>query len=500
MRFYCTTNERDSRYFDVYQIDSESYERTLLLECTENDVFIDVSSDERWALFVRRHTAANTDIYLCDLNSHVLRNLTCHEGAIRYHSPYFDSKSQCVFYSRCDDEPNTYVYCHELSTGQTHLARKIEGKCVSERLSFSGRYRVVMEQQGVRMTFSVYDCAKQEAIPLPAFAEGEIGSVTISRTERLMAFYVNGDRAPNDLYVYELSTGHFRRLTNNLNAAIDPADLVESEEISFKSFDGMEIPCLLWKPHDITSDSKAPALVWVHGGPGGRTRKGYAAAVQFLVNHGYVVLGVNHRGSSGFGKVFEAAADRKQGREPLWDCMEAKRYLSGLPFVDEAKIAIIGGSFGGYMTLAALAFHPDEFAAGVAISGVSNWIRALKSLSPGSHASKLYQEKVGNADTDEGMLRSISPLFHAEKISKPLMVIHGAKDPRVSRVESDDIVAAVRKNGGTAEYLLLDGEAHGFRKRASAVRAYQAVLDFLDRYVKTLPGNENAEHEECVTA
>lgn len=489
--FYCVTNERDPCYFDLYKIDSETYQRTLLLQCNDADVFIDISNDERWALFVHQNTTTDTDVYLYDLTKHVMRNLTRHQDAIRYHSVHFDPESENVFFSSCEDETNTFVYRYELSSGQTHLARKIEGECVGEQLSYSGRYRVLMRPSGVRMSVSVYDLLSDQVVPLPAFPEGEIRSLNISRSERLMAFYVNGDRAPNDLYVYEFSTGQFRQLTKSLNAAIDPVDLVESEEISFKSFDGLEIPCLLWKPHDATANHQAPALVWVHGGPGGRTRKGYAGAVQFLVNHGYIVLGVNHRGSSGFGKAFEAAADRKQGREPLWDCVEAKRYLAGLDFVDDSKIAIIGGSFGAYMTLAALAFHSTEFAAGVAICGVSNWIRVLKSVPPGSRSRRVYYEKLGDPDTDEEMLRAVSPVFHAHRITSPLMVIQGARDPRVLRVESDDIVAAVQSNGGTVEYLLFDDEAHGFRKRKNAITAYQAVLNFLDRYLKSAFSCEN---------
>ena len=497
--FYCVTNERDRSYFDVYKIDSESYQRTLLFECTDDDVFIDVSNNERWALFVHKTSTTDTDIYLYDLANKVMQNLTSHEGAIRYHSAHFDPESENVFFSTCPDESSTHVYRYELNTGQTHLARQMSG-CVGEQLSYNGRYSAFMRPNGVRMNVSIYDHVTGQTIPLPAFPKGDIRSLTISRSERLMAFYVNGDCAPNDLYIYEFATGALRQLTHSLNAAIDPADLVESEEISFKSFDGMEIPCLLWKPHDAAASRKAPALVWVHGGPGGQTRKGYAGAVQFFVNHGYVVLGVNHRGSSGFGKAFEAAADRKQGREPLWDCIEARRYLAGLDFVDDSKIAIIGGSFGAYMTLAALAFHPTEFAAGVAICGVSNWIRTLKSLSAESHSRKLYHEKLGDPDRDEEMLRAISPVFHADKITRPLMVIQGAKDPRVLRVESDDIVAAVKSNGGTVEYLLFDDEAHGFRKRKNAIIAYQAVLNFLDRYVKSSPGLENSAHEDSFTA
>jgi dipeptidyl aminopeptidase/acylaminoacyl peptidase len=497
--FYCVTNERDCRYFDVYKIDSDGYERSLLFECDNDDVFVDVSNDERWGLFVRNNSASDSDIYLYDFANRVMQKLTSHYGSVRHHSPYFDLQSRNVFYSAFDDEAAS-AYRYKLSTGKTHRIGKIEHGCLNERLSYNERYRVVLRQDGVRIGITVYDCLSGEAIALPAFPDGEVKSLTISRSERLMAFYVNGDCAPNDLYVYEFLTGQIRKLTNSLNPAIHPADLVESEEISFTSFDGMEIPCLLWKPHDANGIQKAPALVWVHGGPGGQTRKGYAGAVQFLVNHGYVVLGVNHRGSSGFGKAFEAAADRKQGREPLWDCVEARRFLSTLDFVDDSKIAIMGGSFGAYMTLAALAFHPDEFAAGVAISGVSNWIRALKALPEGSPTRKFYYEKLGDPETDEELLRAISPLFHARNISKPLMVLQGAKDPRVLRAESDDIVAAVRTNGGVVEYLLFDDEAHGFRKRANAVRAYQAILNFLDRHLKYDRSYENFGLEEYVIA
>lgn len=492
--FYCVTNERDRNYFDVYKIDSENYDRTLLFECSGNDIFIDVSNDELWGLFIRNNTLTDTDVYLCDFDKKTMQNLTPHQGSVQYHSAFFDLQSHNVFYSTYENDANN-VYRYDLNTGKTHFVRQADDGCFNEQLSYNGSYRVVLRQEGVRFRVTVYDAASDQAIPLPWFPEGDIKSLAISRSERLMAFYVNGDCAPNDLYVYDFSTRQLRKLTNSLNPGINPADLVESDEISFESFDAMQIPGLLWKPHDATATRKAPALIWVHGGPGGQTRKGYAGAVQFLVNHGYVVLGVNHRGSSGFGKEFEAAADCKQGREPLWDCVEAKRYLSTLDFVDESKIGIIGGSFGAYMTLAALAFHPDEFAAGVAICGVSNWIRAIKSLPLESPKRRVYYEKVGDPDTDEEMLRAISPVFHAQNIIKPLMVLQGAKDPRVSRVEADDMVAAIRSNGGTAEYLLFEDEAHGFRKRKNAIRAYEAVLTFLDQHLKSA-GCESVACEE----
>jgi dipeptidyl aminopeptidase/acylaminoacyl peptidase len=482
--FYCLTNERDQRYFDVYKIDSFSYARTLLFEGTRDDIFAGISNDENYAVFVRNNSNSDVDLYVYDRRKQSTWNLTPHEGDLRCLPVHFDLASQYLYYSTFTANNLSTLYRCELTTGRTEQLEQFEGPPSSMYFSYNEKYRVVLKLEGVRLNIDIYDARARRKIELPPFPHGDIKSVAISRSERLMAFYVNGDCSPNDLYVYEFATKQIRKLTNNLSPEIDPADLVESDEVSFKSFDGLEIPCLLWRPRETSVDHKAPALVWVHGGPAGQTRKGYAGAVQFLVNHGYVVLGVNHRGSLGYGPKFAAAADRKQGREPLWDCVEAKRYLATLDYVDSQNIGIIGGSFGGYMTLAALTFHPDEFAAGVDIAGVSNWVRALKSFAPESISRKLYYEKVGDPCTDREMLQAISPLFHAKNIIKPLMVVQGAKDPRVLRRESDEMIAAVRNNGGTVEYLVLHDEAHGFRKRANAVRAYGAILKFLDRHLK----------------
>jgi dipeptidyl aminopeptidase/acylaminoacyl peptidase len=317
---------------------------------------------------------------------------------------------------------------------------------------------------------------------LPA---GEIASVIISRSENRMAFYVNGDRSPSDLYLYDLPTKALKRLSDALSRAIDPLDLVESEVVRFKSFDGLAIPNVLYKPHQATAQQRAPAIVYVHGGPGGQTRAGYSAQLQYLINHGYVVLGINNRGSSGYGKTFFTADDQKHGREPLWDCVEAKKYLAGLPYVDPERIGIMGGSYGGYMVLAALAYQPDVFQAGVDIFGVSNWLRTLESMPAWWEAQRkaLYQE-IGDPTKDREMLRAISPLFHADKIRKPLMVLQGANDPRVLKAESDDIVAAVKKNGVPVEYVVFADEGHGFIKKKNQLAGNRAILEFLDQRLK----------------
>jgi dipeptidyl aminopeptidase/acylaminoacyl peptidase len=250
----------------------------------------------------------------------------------------------------------------------------------------------------------------------------------------------------------------------------------------------MQIPNILWKPHQATAAHKVPALVWVHGGPGGQTTRDYSSTIQYLANHGYVVLGINNRGSSGYGKSFFAADDGKHGREPLWDTLAAKKYLQSLDYVDADRIGIIGGSYGGYMTVAALAFHPDEFKVGVDIFGVTNWLRTLESIPPywESVRKALYQE-IGDPATQRDFLVATSPLFHAEKINKPLLVLQGANDPRVLQAESDEIVAKVKANGVPVEYVVFADEGHGFTKNKNRIEGYGKVLEFLDTYLKAAP-------------
>ena len=188
---------------------------------------------------------------------------------------------------------------------------------------------------------------------------------------------------------------------------------------------------------------------------------------------------------TGYGKTFYAADDRKHGAEPLWDCVEARKYLSSLPYVDGSRVAIMGGSYGGYMVAAALAFKPEAFDAGVDIFGVTNWVRTLQNIPPWWEAGRkaLYDE-IGNPETELERLKATSPVFHADKIRKPLIVIQGKNDPRVVKAESDDLVEAVRKNGVPVEYVVFPDEGHGFRKKENEIKGYTAVITFLDRYLK----------------
>ena len=404
---------------------------------------------------------------------------------MNYSPQAFDPTSKYLYYLTDEGGEFQYVKRYELATGKTEVVEREPWDVMYTYFSEGGKYRVTATNADARTVIKVREHATDRPVQLPKLPDGDITGVTISPSEKLMAFYLNGDRSPPNLYVYDFATRKATRLTDSLNPEIDPADLVDSQVIRYKSFDGLPIPALLYRPHGASAENKVPAIVLVHGGPGGQARTGYKAQVQFLVNHGYAVLDVNNRGSSGYGKTFFTADDGKHGREPLWDCVEAKKYLISTGWVDPRKVGIMGGSYGGYMVLAALAFKPEEFAVGVDVFGVSNWVRTLQSIPPYWEAIRksLYKE-IGDPATQLEQLRASSPLFHADKIRRPLIVLQGANDPRVIKPESDEIVEAVRKNNVPVEYVVFDNEGHGFTKKANEIRANRAILEFLDKHLK----------------
>ena len=483
--FYVRTNERDPRFFDLYRYEAQTYGRTLVYQNDKGFEIADVSRDGRWVALDKPNTTLDGDIFLYSVGSKELKHLTPHQGQIAFKTAAFDPGARALYFGTDEGSDFQFVRRYVLATGKIEDVEKAAWDVLFTGFSWNGKYRYTAINEDARTVIKIVEAKTGAPVPLPKLPDGDITSVVFSRSENLLAFYHSGDRAPANLHVLDLRSGKVTRLTDTLSKDIDPQDLVDASVVRFKSFDQTEIPNVLLKPHQAAPDARAPAVVWVHGGPGGQTRKGYSALMQYLANHGYVILGINNRGSSGYGKTFYAADDRKHGREPLWDCVESKKYLASLPYVDPSRIGILGGSYGGYMVLAALAFQPQEFQAGVDIFGVANWVRTLESIPPywESIRQALYQE-IGDPKKDAEMLKAISPLFHADKIRKPLLVLQGANDPRVIKPESDDIVAEVRKNGVPVEYIVFPDEGHGFTKKANEIRAWGAVLRFLDEHLK----------------
>ncbi|MCZ6598947.1 MAG: S9 family peptidase, partial [Planctomycetota bacterium] len=328
--FFVTTNERDARYFDLYRyaiapsVPLEAsggrptigrYPRQLVYENTEGYDVSEVSSDGRWVALTKVRNNADSDVFLVDLENagsdpiHV----TPHEGDISHGVQTFAPDGSKLYYGSNVGSEFGRVWSYDLATGDRRLEYEADWDVSFYDFSRDGRYLVVGVNEDAQTKVRLFDARTGEEIDLPEIPGGEVTGISIERDGRRMAFYVNGDTSPSNLHVLDLATGDYERLTDNLTGKISPDDLVAAEVVRYPSFDGLEIPALLYRPHRASSDDPAPALVWVHGGPGGQSRKGYRPTIQHLVNHGYAVLAVNNRGSSGYGKTFFHLDDRKHG-------------------------------------------------------------------------------------------------------------------------------------------------------------------------------------------
>lgn len=484
--FFVGTNERDRRFFDVYEITLDGYARSLVYRNDEGLDFGAISSDKRYLALLKPKTTNDADVYLYDRQTRQLKNITAHQGAVNNFPAEFSPDGKALYLITDEGHEFAYLARYDIASAQRAVVLQPEWDVMYAALTKRGKYLLVAINNDARTETRLYDAATMRPVPLPTLPGGAITSVSFSRDESRMAFYLSDSRRPRDLYVTDLAGGVPRQLTRSLSPRIDPAHLVDARVVRFPSYDGLPIPGLLYRPHGAAPDARVPALVKVHGGPGGQARIGYDALTQYLVNHGYAVFDINNRGSSGYGKTFYAMDDKRHGEADLGDVVASKRMLLETGYVDSTRIGIIGGSYGGYMVLAALAFRPDTFAVGVDIFGVANWLRTLESIPPwwASFRDALYSE-LGDPATDGDRLRRISPLFHAANIRRPLIVLQGANDPRVLQVESDEIVAAVRGNGVPVEYIVFPDEGHGFRKKENRIKGYEAVLKFLDRHLAT---------------
>jgi dipeptidyl aminopeptidase/acylaminoacyl peptidase len=484
---WIATNERDPAAFDIYAYDTASYEAVMTFENTQGLEIGDISSNGRWVAMIENVSSADANIYLIDLQSPDAEPqlITEHEGNIAYGVYEFTPDNSALVYATNEHGEFIQAWSYTMADGSHAPLVEADWDVMFVSHSPSGRYRVVGVNDDGRTEVSVTDTITGDPLTLPELPAGDIGSIRFSRDESEIAFIINSSTSPSNIHWVDLETQEHRQLTDTLNPAIEESHLVAAEVVRFNSFDGLEIPGIMYRPHRASAETPVPALVWVHGGPGGQSRIGYSATIQHLVNHGYAVYAVNNRGSSGYGKTFFHMDDRRHGEEDLGDVVAAGDFLRSLGWVNEDQVGVIGGSYGGFITAAALTFHPEAFEVGINIFGVTNWVRTLESIPPwwGAFRDALYDE-MGDPATDGDRHRAISPLFHAENIQRPMLVIQGANDPRVLQVESDELVEAVRANGVHVEYVLFPDEGHGFQRKENRITASNAYVAFLDEFLR----------------
>ncbi|MCP4443204.1 MAG: S9 family peptidase [Aureispira sp.] len=481
---YFNSNKRDAKYFDVYKMKIEDFSSELLYQNDEGMEADDISNNENYLVLSKTITRRESKLFLYDRTND--KSIEISNGIASFSASGFSKDDKYLYYKTDLDKEYKYLVEYEIATGERKVKFESNWDVMYSKLSENEKYRVTAINADGKNELKIIDNSNGAEVEFPNLEDGDIKSVSISESEKNIRLSVGTSKTPSNIYVYNFESKNLTKLTESLNQDIDQNDLVSGEVVRYKSFDDLEIPAIYYKPKVASSKNKVPGLVWVHGGPGGQSRVGYRPVIQYLVNNGYAILAVNNRGSSGYGKTFFAGDDRNHGDKDLKDCIWGKKWLQSKDYIDQEKIGILGGSYGGYMTMAAMAFAPDEFKVGVNIFGVTNWLRTLKSIPPywEAYRKALYDELGDPTSVDSVRLYEISPLFHADKIKNPVMVLQGANDPRVLQVESDEIVAAMKKNNVTVEYIVFPDEGHGFRKKENQIKGYEAIKDFLEKHLK----------------
>lgn len=482
--FLFSSNKRDARFNDLYEMDLETFTPKMLYQNNDGYFLGGLSDDKKYLPLIKPINTNDSDLFLYGMEDNSLMKINTEQSANGPEDYSPDGKS--LYYTTDANGEFAQLMKYNIAEKTSEKVMERSWDIMGSYFTENGTYQVTYINEDAKNAIEIIDVATGNSIDLPATDAMDITNVGFSDDEKWMTFYAGGSHTPSDLYVYNIENKEQTKLTDVLNTEIQAQDLVNAEVIRYTSFDGLEIPAIYYRPHQASTNTKVPALVWVHGGPGGQSRQGFSSLIQYIVNHGYAVLAVNNRGSSGYGKTFYQMDDLNHGDKDLKDCVAGKNWLAEQSEIDGEKIGIIGGSYGGYMTMAALTYTPEEFDVGVNLFGVTNWIRTLRSIPPWWEAQKeaLYLELGDPNSADSVRLRAISPLFHTDKVTKPLIVLQGSKDPRVLQVESDEIVAGVRKNGVPVEYVLFEDEGHGFVKKENQIEAYSKVLEFLDTYLK----------------
>ncbi len=483
---YVLSNKRDAKFFDLWKLDTTKWVPVLFYRNDSNLNISGVSRSEKFIALTRSITTDKNEMYVFNRATKKMIRIS-NDNEAQWGPQAFEKNDKYFYYTTNDSSEFSYLVKYDLEIGQKTKVYEDKWDVGGMGLSENEKYRLIFVNEDGKNKIVIQDHQTGQPVSIPTIKDGDILGAQFSLSEKNLLLTVGSSTSPQNLYAYNMENKTLKRLTSSLNSEIDENDLAKAEVVRFKSFDGKEIPAIYYKPLQAGKDNKVGALVWVHGGPGGQSRIGFSNGIQYLVNHGYAVLAVNNRGSSGYGRTFYKMDNKDHGYGDLKDCVWAKKWLAQQDYIDSSAIGIYGGSYGGCMVLNALCSYPDEFKAGVDLFGVANWMRTLKSIPPywESFKKALYEEMGDPYSADSVLLKATSPLYNYQKINKPLIVFQGANDVRVLKVESDEIVEGVKKNGVPVEYVVFADEGHGFQKKENQITTSKRTLEFLDKYLKT---------------
>lgn len=481
-------NDRDKAWHDLYQLKISTGELKLIYENKERITSYTFDWNDELRILSKTDEKGTTIFYKIQKDKSLTKiyEVTVKEGA--NFLTFNEDNTKVYFETNKGDLDKSALFLMDLNT----LKMEKVHSDPKNRVDFGGAIMDINTHKIVGYTYTddtteyIWLDSKRKAwhdFLQKKFPGREISYVSSTKDYSKFLIAVTGDKYASDVYYFEPAT-------NKLILQYTPRpDLKKYEQflapmkpIRYKSSDGLEIPGYLTLPIG-TNGKNLPLIVLVHGGPKGpRDYWGYDSEVQFLANRGYAVLQPNFRASGGYGKKFMNAGDKQWGKLMQDDITWGVKYLIQQGIVDPKRVAIMGGSYGGYATLAGLAFTPDLYACGVDIVGPSNLFTLLESIPAYWEAGRAFlYEMTGDPNTEEGkkLIKEASPLFHVDKINKPLLIVQGANDPRVKKHESDQIAIALRDKGKSVSYLLADDEGHGFAKPVNQMAMYAEIEKFL---------------------
>ena len=486
---YAGMNDRDAAWHDLYKVKIATGERTLVRKNTERITAFYFDLKDQLRLATRSAENGDTEVLRVDADKFT-KVYSCNVfescGPIRYHK----DGQRVYFQTNTGSSADlTRLVLFNPTTSKEELVESDPAK----RVDFGN---AVFSEVSDDLIATIYDDERERIYFKDKSYEADYKNIqkqlpgkdlaftSSTKDEKLFILVANADTDPGSVYLFDRAT---KKLTLQYQARekLNRAWLAPMKAVKYPSSDGLEIPAYLTLPKGVEAKN-LPALIVPHGGPWYRDSWGYNSFAQFLANRGYAVLQPNFRGSTGYGKKFIDAGNKQWGDKMQDDVTWGAKYLIAQGIADPKRIGIMGGSYGGYATLAGVAFTPDVYAAGVSIVGPSNLITLLESIPPyWEQIRKLFYERMGDPNTPEGKAQLLrqSPLTAADKIKTPLLVIQGANDPRVTKRESDQIVIALRDRGFPVEYMVAPDEGHGFARPVNNMAMFASAEKFLAKYL-----------------
>jgi len=480
-----TANRRDKSKFDVYVQNIDDEEAQLVWENNLSGflVITAYSPDASRLLVYLLHNSLNQDIFELEIQSGEIRKLTEHEGNIRYQFPVYSSDGRSV-YCACDKDRDLaslvridlddlqHQFLGETNYEIEYVVASADGRRLLWTTNIEGANQINL------MDLDTKQISQPTGLPIGVLSSFSLP--VFSPDNQQVAFSFTTPTRTSDIWIWDIEKDQLHLITQSSHAGIPTSSFKEPELIHYPTFDGLSIPAWFYRP-DAKESDKYPVVINVHGGPEGQSQPILDIVAQYFLSRGYGVFVPNVRGSSGYGKEYLALDNVKKRMDSVADLAYAVKWLETQPKVDTKRVAVAGGSYGGFMVLSALTTYPDLWAAGIDIVGISNFVTFLENT--GAYRRSHREGEYGSLEHDREFLASISPIHQVDKITAPLMVVHGANDPRVPLNEAEQIVAALKARKVPVEFLVYHDEGHGLVKLKNKLDAYPKMADFLDKYI-----------------